>query len=112
MQQLAQKVRSIVSSAVGTLGSPAQFGIELEGAGGTADGTITFDASAFTNAVKIDPARVKDFMTGFTSTTTTTAADGTTSTTTKRTAGLVEQLKALADGATDSVSGTLVTLAK
>lgn len=94
VQNLAQRVRSIVSSAVGSLGSPAQIGVQLNSSGGSVDGTIQFDESTFVNALKSNPSMVQSMVDG-----------------SSGTPGIAAQLSTLATGATDSVTGTLVTLA-
>jgi flagellar hook-associated protein 2 len=105
VQNLAQQVRRIVSSAVGTLGSPAQIGLELSsGADGTVDGTIAFDENTFVSALKSNPTMVQQMVQNIPATT-----SGTT--TTPSIDGIAKQLATLASQATDSVTGTLVTLA-
>jgi flagellar hook-associated protein 2 len=101
MQSLAQQVRSIVSSAVGTLGSPAQIGLQLN-----SDGTLKFDATTFVSAVKSNPALAKQFVSGIPAQ----PATGSTPAT-AAVPGIAAQLATLAKSATDAVTGTVVTLA-
>lgn len=101
MQSLASKVLSIVSSSVGTLGSPAQIGLQLN-----TDGTINFDEGAFVTAVKTNPDLAKQFVSGVPAQ----PAVGSTPAT-AAIPGIAAQLATLASSATDSVTGTLVGLA-
>jgi flagellar hook-associated protein 2 len=101
MQSLAQQVRSIVSSAIGTLGSPAQIGLQLN-----SDGTLKFDATTFVSAVKSNPALAKQFVSGIPAQ----PAVGSTPAT-AAVPGIAAQLATLAKSATDVVTGTVVTLA-
>jgi flagellar hook-associated protein 2 len=106
MQNLASRVRSAVSQAVGSLGSPAQAGVQLN-----SDGTIDFTEDTFVNALKTNPGLVNQLVdTGVPATTTTDPATGIT-TTTAAVPGLAARLVTLATSASDSVSGTLVGLA-
>jgi flagellar hook-associated protein 2 len=102
MQSLASKVLSIVSSAVGSLGSPAQIGLQLN-----SDGTIKFDQSAFVSALKTNPALAQQIVSGIPAQ----PANGSTAAT-AAVPGIAAQLVTLATSATDTVTGTLVTLAK
>lgn len=101
MQSLASKVLSIVSSSVGTLGSPAQIGLQLN-----SDGTIKFDETAFVTAAKTNPSLTQQFVSGIPAQ----PASGTTPAT-AAVPGIAAQLAALATSSTDSVTGTIVTLA-
>ena len=110
MQHLAQQVRTLVSSAVGSLGSPSQIGLQL-GNPLDADTTdaITFDQDAFVNAIKANPDMVKQMVDGIPKVAASAgppavaAADAV--------PGIAARLAALAKNSTDSVTGTLVTLA-
>jgi flagellar hook-associated protein 2 len=101
MQSLAQQVRSIVSSAVGNLGSPAQVGLQLN-----SDGTLKFDETTFVSAVKSNPDLAKQIVSGIPAQ----PATGSTPAT-AAVPGIAAQLATLAKSATDVVTGTVVTLA-
>lgn len=107
MQSLAQQVRNIVSSAVGTLGSASQAGVQLANPldPTTGDpGTINFDEDTFVAALKSDPSLVQSLIKGI-------PADNSTTPPTPAVAGIAAQLATLAQNSTDSVTGTLTALA-
>jgi flagellar hook-associated protein 2 len=107
MQNLASQVRKAVSAAVGTLGSPVQAGLQLN-----SDGTIKFTEDTFVKALKTNPGLVNQLVnTGQPATTTTDPNTGLT-TTVPAAPGVAAQLATLAKAASDSVTGTLVGLAK
>ena len=107
MQNLAARVRNAVSAAVGKLGSPVQAGLQLN-----SDGTIKFDEDTFVNTLKTNPTLVNQLVdTGQPATTTTDPTTGLT-TTVPAVPGIAAQLVTLATAASDSVTGTLVGLAK
>lgn len=85
----AQRVLTAISSAVGTDGSAAQAGLQL-----TKDGKITFDQAAFVSQLNANPALTQRLVNGNTTT-----------------PGVAARLATVASAATDSVTGTLVTLA-
>ena len=101
MQSLAQRVRAIVSSAVGTLGSPAQVGLQLN-----SDGTLKFDENTFVTSLGTNPTLAQQFVSGIPAQ----PAVGS-SPATAAVPGIAAQLATLATSATDAVTGTLVTLA-
>jgi flagellar hook-associated protein 2 len=88
MQSLGQQVVRAVSDAVGS-NSPASVGLQL-----TRDGTITFDAAKFSSALTASPALARQLVAGTTAT-----------------PGVASRLATLAKSATDSLTGTLTTLA-
>jgi flagellar hook-associated protein 2 len=102
LRALAGQVAQAVSAAVGQAlppleggsvardGSPALAGIEL-----TRDGTITFDAAAFSATLKDDPALVKRLVDG-----------------SGAVPGVAQRLLTLARTTTDATTGTLTNLAK
>jgi flagellar capping protein FliD len=98
VQSLAQQVLQAVSDAVGTVGvngatgpssSPAAIGLQL-----TKSGQITFDSSVFSKALTTTPDLARQLVAG-----------------TAAVPGIATRLQTLANHATDSVTGTLVTLA-
>ena len=98
LQSLAQQLLMAVSDAVvtgtdangaPTSASPAQVGLQLD-----RDGNIVFDAAKFSTALATTPDLVKQLVAGTTAT-----------------PGIATRLATLAKSATDSVTGTLVTLA-
>ncbi len=60
VRQIAQKVLSAVGGGITDFGSAAGIGISL-----TRDGTLKFDATAFENAYKADPEKIKTAATSF-----------------------------------------------
>jgi flagellar hook-associated protein 2 len=106
MQTLASQVLTTVSRAVGSLGSPAQAGVQLN-----SDGTIKFNEDTFVAALKTNPDLVNKLVNkGAPATTSTDPVTGVT-TTVAAVPGIAAQLVTLATSASDSVSGTLVSLA-
>jgi flagellar hook-associated protein 2 len=103
LTNLSSQILTQVSSAVGG-SSPATVGIQL-----TKDGTITFDATAFGNALAADPTLAQKIAGG----TTSPGADNVKNTADDRvlTDGLAARLSALAEMASDSVAGTITSLA-
>ena len=106
LRGLSNQIMSVVSRAVGGV-SASTVGIQLN-----RDGTFAFDKAAFTTALTADPAKVQkvfaekkivnagpDKISG--------NADDVTSP-----VGLAAQLEALAKGASDTTTGSLVLLAK
>jgi flagellar hook-associated protein 2 len=89
MQNLGQQVLKAVSDAIGT-NSAASVGLQL-----TRDGTITFDAAKFSSTLTASPTLARQLVAG------TTDAPG-----------VATRLATLAKSATDSVTGTLTSLAK
>lgn len=89
LYDLAQRVLTAVSSAVGTDGSAAQAGLQL-----TKDSKITFDKAAFAAQLTANPALTQRLVNG-----------------TATTPGVAARLATVATAATNSVTGTLVTLA-
>jgi flagellar hook-associated protein 2 len=111
--QLADQIRSKLSDALTVpvsaqyptgSASPASIGIQL-----TKDGTVTFDASRFTAALSSNPALAQQIAGGLTGP----GLDGAASTSddTVDTDGLAARLSVLAEMASDSVSGSIVTMA-
>ena len=97
--QLTDRVLGAVSSAIGGK-SAATIGLQLN-----RDGTISFDAAAFTAKLATDPVAVATVLSG-------TAASTTGGVTTPAVDGVAAKLAALAKVASDSSTGTLVQLAK
>jgi flagellar hook-associated protein 2 len=89
VQSLGQQLLQAVASAVGTSGSAARIGLQL-----TDDGKLTFDSSKFSSALAATPDLVQKLVAGSSSA-----------------PGFATRLATLAKSATDSVTGTLVTLA-
>jgi flagellar hook-associated protein 2 len=89
VQSLGQQLLQAVASAVGTSGSAAQIGLQL-----TNDGKLTFDSSKFSSALAATPDLVQKLVAGSSSA-----------------PGIATRIATLAKSATDSVTGTLVTLA-
>jgi flagellar hook-associated protein 2 len=111
--QLADQIRTKLSDAISVpvsadfptgSASPAAIGIQL-----TKDGTITFDASKFTSMLSSNPALAQQLAGGFTGV----GVDKTANTPddTVDTDGLAARLSVLAEMASDSVSGSIVTMA-
>ena len=111
--QLADQIRSKISDAVTVpvtadnptgSASPAAIGIQL-----TKDGTITFNASAFTAALTANPGLAKQIAGGLTGV----GQDGAANTPddTVDADGLAARLSVLGEMASDSVSGSIVTMA-
>jgi flagellar hook-associated protein 2 len=96
LMNLGSQVLSAVSYAVGTSGSPAAAGLQLN-----KDGTVAFDSAKFTAQLKADPTLVQKLFTG-------TPAAGATA----AVPGVVQRVHELAKKATDTTTGTLVMLAK
>jgi len=105
MNSLANSLLTAVSSAVGSDGSAAKAGLQL-----TQDGLLTFDATAFAAKLTSDPDLVQRLFSG----TTGAGKDNVRGTAddSLETDGLGARLQRLAQQANDSVTGTLVTLAK
>ncbi|WP_448625353.1 flagellar filament capping protein FliD [Geodermatophilus sp. URMC 64] len=103
LTQLAGKILTEVSSAVGGK-SPATVGIQL-----TRDGTITFDAAAFTSALSATPALAQSMLSGATGA----GADNVAYTPddTIDVDGLAARLSVLAEQASDSAAGVITALA-
>jgi flagellar hook-associated protein 2 len=107
LSRLTSQVLSAVSYGVGTIGSPGQAGLEL-----TRDGTIAFDEEKFLAALAADPGLVQELFVGSPAGP---GPDGLLSTTGDNTAavpGAVQRLLDMTKTATDTATGTLVTLAK
>src|SRR4051812_23968954 len=111
--QLADQIRTKLSDAISVpvsadfptgSASPAAIGIQL-----TKDGTITFDASKFTSMLSSNPALAQQLAGGLTGV----GVDKTANTPddTVDTDGLAARLSVLAEMASDSVSGSIVTMA-
>jgi flagellar hook-associated protein 2 len=96
VSSLAGRLLDAVSQAVGNDGSPAKVGIQL-----TRDGKITFDKNKFLTALKDTPELATRMVAGAP------AAGGVPAVT-----GIAERLLAVANAASDSTTGSLVTLAK
>jgi flagellar hook-associated protein 2 len=101
---LKSQILSLVSGAVGT-SSAGSNGLQV-----TKDGTLTFDAGAFKTAFAANPALVQSVFGGATAV----GADGVPNTPddTITTDGVAARLQALANQASDSVSGILITMAQ
>ncbi|WP_170861017.1 flagellar filament capping protein FliD [Trujillonella endophytica] len=93
LRALAGQIADAVAYAVGEDGSAAVAGLQL-----TRDGKITFDATAFGDALKADPAKAQRLLNG-------SGADDT------AVPGVAQRLLAVAKSATDATTGTLVNLA-
>ncbi|MGY1715964.1 flagellar filament capping protein FliD [Geodermatophilus sp. SYSU D01106] len=93
LRALAGQIADAVAYAVGEDGSAAVAGLQL-----TRDGKLVFDSTAFTAALAADPAKAQRLLNG--SGTDTTAVPG-----------VAQRLLAVAKSATDTTTGTLVTLA-
>jgi flagellar hook-associated protein 2 len=111
--QLADQIRTKLSDAISVpvsadfptgSASPAAIGIQL-----TKDGTIAFDASKFTSMLSSNPALAQQIAGGLTGV----GVDKTANTPddTVDTDGLAARLSVLAEMASDSVSGSIVTMA-
>jgi flagellar hook-associated protein 2 len=111
--QLADQIRSQLSNAISVpvsadnptgSASPASIGIQL-----TKDGTITFDSAKFSAALSATPALAQQIAGGLTGA----GLDGAAHTPddTVDTDGLAARLSVLAEIASDSVSGSIVTMA-
>jgi flagellar hook-associated protein 2 len=111
--QLADQIRSKLSDALAVpvsadyptgQASPASIGIQL-----TKDGTVTFDASKFSSMLSSNPALAQQLAGGLTGV----GVDGTANTPddTVDSDGLAARLSVLAEMASDSVSGSIVTMA-
>jgi flagellar hook-associated protein 2 len=111
--QLADQIRSQLSNAISVpvsadnptgSASPASLGIQL-----TKDGTITFDSAKFSAALSATPALAQQIAGGLTGA----GLDGAAHTPddTVDTDGLAARLSVLAEIASDSVSGSIVTMA-
>ncbi|NYJ06342.1 flagellar filament capping protein FliD [Petropleomorpha daqingensis] len=111
--QLADQIRTKLSDAIAVpvssdyptgSASPASIGIQL-----TKDGTITFDAGKFSAVLSSNPALAQQIAGGLTGV----GLDGAANTPddTVDTDGLAARLSVLAEMASDSVSGSLVTMA-
>jgi flagellar hook-associated protein 2 len=106
LRGLSNQILDIVSSGIGGI-SASTIGVQL-----TKDGKFTFDSAVFTAKMASDPAAVKDMLTkkaivnaGF---------DGISGNADDKTSpvGFAAKLEALAKGASDTTSGTLVLMAK
>ncbi|MEI4270700.1 flagellar filament capping protein FliD [Klenkia sp. LSe6-5] len=97
---LADQVLGAVSSAVGGLGSAAQFGLQL-----TRDGKLAFDTGKFASALAADPAKVTAMIAGRAEST----VDGVT---TPAVTGVAQKLAAIATTASNSSTGTITLLAQ
>ena len=97
--QLSSQLLTSISSAIGGK-SASTVGLQL-----AKDGTITFDASVFAAKLASDPSTVARLISG-TDATTVNGVD------TPAVTGIAGQLAALAKTASDSSTGTLVSLAK
>jgi flagellar hook-associated protein 2 len=96
LMTLASEMLGAVSYAVGTSGSPAAAGLQLN-----KDGTVAFDPAKFAEKLKTDPALVQALFSGTPSVGGTTAVPG-----------VVQRVHDLSRSATDVTTGTLVALAK
>jgi flagellar hook-associated protein 2 len=96
LMTLAGRVLNSISYAVGTSGSPAAGGLQLN-----KDGTVAFDSATFIEKIKADPTLVQKLFTG-------TPADGAT----EAVPGVVQRVHELAKATTDTTTGTLTMLAK
>ncbi len=93
---LASRLRSTMSNAVGTDGSPNRAGIQLN-----RDGTVAFDQERFVAALKADPGLARRLVDG-------TPAAGSIA----AVPGIADRVHELATKATDTTTGTLTVLAK
>ncbi|NEK57838.1 flagellar filament capping protein FliD [Geodermatophilus sabuli] len=96
LMNLSGRVLTAVSDAVGSSGSPAAAGLQLQ-----KDGTVLFDAGKFAEKLKADPALVQKLFTG-------TPADGGAA----AVKGVVQRVHELAKSSTDVTTGTLTLLAQ
>jgi flagellar capping protein FliD len=103
LNNLASRILTEVSSAVGA-SSPAAAGISL-----TKDGAITFDAAKFSSALAADPALAQRIVGGSTGA----GADNVDHSPddTIDVDGIAARLSVLAEGASDSASGMLTSMA-
>jgi flagellar hook-associated protein 2 len=106
LSSLASRVLNEVSFAVGNLGSPGWAGLEL-----TKTGTVTFDKTDFLAALAKDPALVQKLFSG---TPASTGADGAVGggDDTPAVPGAIQRVLTVANAATDSTTGQLISLAK
>jgi len=106
LRGLANQVLSIFSSGVGGISAQA-LGVKL-----TREGKLEFDSVAFTAKLASDPAAVKDLLTR--KTTANAGVDGISGNTDDvvNPVGFAAKLEALAKGASDATTGSLVLLAK
>lgn len=103
LTNLAQNILSQVSSAVGGK-SPSTVGIQLD-----KDGAITFDAAAFSSALAADPTLTQKIVGGSTG-----AGKDNVDHTPDDTVdvdGIAARLSVLAEGASDSATGMITTMA-
>jgi flagellar hook-associated protein 2 len=106
LRGLSNKILDTFSSGVGGI-SASTLGVTL-----TKDGKLTFDSAVFSAKMASDPAAVKDLLTK--KTIVTTGVDGISGNADDVTTplGFAAQLEALAKGASDTTTGSLVLLAK
>ncbi|GAA4748387.1 flagellar filament capping protein FliD [Modestobacter marinus] len=105
LRALSNRIAGVVSYAVGGV-SASTVGIQLN-----RDGTFAFDKTVFTGALTADPAKVQKVFAE--SKVTSTGADGVSGNADDVSSpiGLAAQLEALAKGASDTTTGSLVLLA-
>jgi flagellar hook-associated protein 2 len=103
---LAGQLLGAVSSAVGADGSPAKVGLEL-----TKDGKVTFDKATFSTALKETPALAQRMVGGQAAGNGDDGLAGTADDVVAVT-GIAGRLLAVAKSASDSVTGSLIALAK
>jgi flagellar capping protein FliD len=101
VSSLAGRLQAAVSHAVGEDSSPALVGFQL-----TRDGKIVFDKAKFVTALKETPDLAQRMVLGTPATTGTGGAAGT-----PAVEGIAERLLDLTKAASDSTTGTLVSLA-
>ena len=93
LRALAGQIADAVAFAVGDDGSAAVAGLQL-----TRDGKLTFDSAAFTAQLKADPVKTQRLLNG--------SGDGDAAI-----GGVAQRLLAVAKSATDTTTGSLVSLA-
>jgi flagellar hook-associated protein 2 len=101
LRGLAGDILSAVSNAVGDDGSAAAAGLQLN-----KDGTIAFDAAAFTATLKADPALAQRLFAG------TPAGVDANGDPVPAVTGIAGRLQAIGKGASDTTTGSLTLLAK
>ena len=104
LRTMSGRVLDAASFAVGSDGSPAVAGIELN-----RDGTIAFDKTTFLAALAADPAKVQRLLAGGPAGA---GPDATTGTADDTVPGVGQKLLDIAKAATDSTTGTLTLLAQ
>jgi flagellar hook-associated protein 2 len=106
LRALASQVLSAVSSAVGSSGSAAVAGLQLN-----RDGTIAFDSAKFTATLKSQPALVQSIFAG---TPAGLGADGVTGggDDVAEVTGIAGRLQGIGKNASDTTTGSLTLLAK